>query len=371
VLWVLPACCYVIVRAAPIVFLVLLQRPLSAVAVQRLAPAGASVAAMSAQQVVELFAAYNGAHNEQRDACKHARRVRLLTRRPALTLVLLRSVSLLPDACSDPCSEQRRLRVAALTTAAAAAGLLGRAVLPHLHEAAHALRGAHAHTAHLARHARPTRRAAVVPSVSPRRILFQNPVSRVCACRCCRSRRPCTRAAELGDASVFAAFYRFAFFVAREPAQRNLTVDTALIIWPLVLSGRFRLLDKWCAFVAGARRLGITEDTWRQVSTRFAAVAAAAGTLHVHAASIVPWNGPTETCAAVLACCGVARGQVLDFSRLVHEDMSNYDPHVRPGAVYTRAAVAARRVTGHLSQSCADTLLCHSSSAGRLAGAGR
>jgi hypothetical protein len=78
----------------------------------------------------------------------------------------------------------------------------------------------------------------------------------------------CGCAAELADASAFGAFYRFTFFVAREPAQRNLGVDTALAAWPLVLAGRFRLLDKWCAFVAGAHRLGITEDTWRQARAR-------------------------------------------------------------------------------------------------------
>ena len=92
------------------------------------------------------------------------------------------------------------------------------------------------------------------------------------------------RAGELSDAVVFAAFYRFAFFVSREAGQRNLSVETALALWPLLLEGRFRLLDRWCAFVAATRRLGITEDTWRQV---------------------------------------------LDFSRLVHEDLSNYDPEAR------------------------------------------
>jgi hypothetical protein len=94
----------------------------------------------------------------------------------------------------------------------------------------------------------------------------------------CRAltRAPARRAAELADAAAFAAFYHFAFFVAREPAQRNLSVETALLAWPLVLRGRFRLLDKWCAFVAATRRLGITEDTWRQARRARAAAAARA-----------------------------------------------------------------------------------------------
>lgn len=49
---------------------------------------------------------------------------------------------------------------------------------------------------------------------------------------------------------------------------------------PLVLSVRpwelsflpttalFRLLERWCEFVAGSNRLGITEDTWRQARSR-------------------------------------------------------------------------------------------------------
>ena len=72
------------------------------------------------------------------------------------------------------------------------------------------------------------------------------------------------RAGELTDAAAFSAFYRFAFFVLREPGARNLSVGAALAAWPLLLAGRFRLMDRWCAFVAQAQRLGITEDTWRQ-----------------------------------------------------------------------------------------------------------
>ncbi len=76
------------------------------------------------------------------------------------------------------------------------------------------------------------------------------------------------RAGELGDAVVFASFYRFAYFVSREAGQRNLSVETALALWGTLLLGRFRLLDRWVAFVAATRRLGITEDTWRQVRPR-------------------------------------------------------------------------------------------------------
>lgn len=78
----------------------------------------------------------------------------------------------------------------------------------------------------------------------------------------------------------FNPFYRFVFFVCREPARRNLPTEIAIPAWKLCLRGRFRLLDKWCDFVVSCGRCVVTEDTWRQV---------------------------------------------LDFSGTVHEDLSNYD----------------------------------------------
>ena len=52
--------------------------------------------------------------------------------------------------------------------------------------------------------------------------------------------------------------------------------------WQLILHGRFRLLDRWCEFIQnkGVGLQVVSEDQW---------------------------------------------GQVLDFSRNVHEDLSNFD----------------------------------------------
>ncbi|XP_002967683.2 DCN1-like protein [Selaginella moellendorffii] len=58
-------------------------------------------------------------------------------------------------------------------------------------------------------------------------------------------------------------------------------VSIAVDAWKLALTGRFRLIGQWCEFVRMHHRHAITEDTWRQV---------------------------------------------LEFSRVVHEDLSNYDP---------------------------------------------
>lgn len=45
-------------------------------------------------------------------------------------------------------------------------------------------------------------------------------------------------------------------------------VERAVAAWQLLLSGRFRLLDRWIMFVRNqAQLLTITEDTWRQVGS--------------------------------------------------------------------------------------------------------
>lgn len=87
--------------------------------------------------------------------------------------------------------------------------------------------------------------------------------------------------AELLDTRNFSLFYRFVFFMCRERGQKSISVSTAVSCWRLALTGRFRLLDQWCTFVQVHQRHAISEDTWRQV---------------------------------------------LEFSRSVHEDLSNYDP---------------------------------------------
>jgi DCN1-like protein 1/2 len=85
---------------------------------------------------------------------------------------------------------------------------------------------------------------------------------------------------QLLDMRRFTLFYRFVFFMCREQGQKSISVSTAIDAWRLSLTGRFRLLDQWCAFVQVHQQHAISEDTWRQV---------------------------------------------LEFSRNVHEDLSNYD----------------------------------------------
>eukprot|EP00899_Mesostigma_viride_P026898 jgi/Mesvir1/7393/Mv19194-RA.1 len=83
------------------------------------------------------------------------------------------------------------------------------------------------------------------------------------------------------DSMQLNLLYHFAFFICREPGRKNVSMPVALAAWRLVLNGRFRLLDKWCAFAEGCGKETVSEDTWLQV---------------------------------------------LEFSRNVHEDLSDYDP---------------------------------------------
>lgn len=88
-------------------------------------------------------------------------------------------------------------------------------------------------------------------------------------------------APHLGDPHFFRCFYRFVFFICRTVQRKNLDVQVAVQAWRAVLEGKFRLLHAWVAFLEASGRRLITEDTW---------------------------------------------AQVLEFSRQVKEDLSNYDP---------------------------------------------
>ncbi|KAG1680392.1 hypothetical protein FOA52_015483 [Chlamydomonas sp. UWO 241] len=120
-------------------------------------------------------------------------------------------------------------------------------------------------------------------------------------------------------------FYRFVFHLCKEPRRKHMQTDVAIELWRLVLSGRFRLLDRFCAF-AEARPAGelrvVTEDQWRQV---------------------------------------------LDFSRAVHEDLSNYDAGGAWVCLLDEFVDHVRSTTGTCSHAECD---CHLSGFGSNDGLG-
>eukprot|EP00892_Ulva_mutabilis_P001389 jgi/Ulvmu1/11250/UM073_0022.1 len=82
------------------------------------------------------------------------------------------------------------------------------------------------------------------------------------------------------DSEAFQLLYRFMYLLCREPGKRFITMERANGLWKVLLHGRFRRLKDWCAFTEQSDAKIVTEDTW----------------------------------------C-----QVLEFSRHILEDLSNYD----------------------------------------------
>ena len=68
--------------------------------------------------------------------------------------------------------------------------------------------------------------------------------------------------ADLVDPIRFKAFYSFAFDISRMEGQKVLDLQTALTLWRLVLSDKFKHLDLWCEFLQNEYKKSITKDTW-------------------------------------------------------------------------------------------------------------
>lgn len=70
--------------------------------------------------------------------------------------------------------------------------------------------------------------------------------------------------AELDKPQNFRNFYGFCFDYIREPDQKSMGSDLAVETWSLILVGRFKLLEQWCAFVKQNGK-SIQKDTWMQL----------------------------------------------------------------------------------------------------------
>ena len=67
------------------------------------------------------------------------------------------------------------------------------------------------------------------------------------------------------NSRFFTCLYRYAFFILREIPEKNLMLPVAEKAWGLLLEGRFPLLPQWLSFVRECGRVAITDDTWTQV----------------------------------------------------------------------------------------------------------
>jgi len=85
---------------------------------------------------------------------------------------------------------------------------------------------------------------------------------------------------DLNQPDKFKDFYMFCFDYAKEKTQKSLTIEVAIELWKLILKSRFGLLEHWIEFMQTGPVKGITRDTWQLL---------------------------------------------LDFSRQINSDLSNYD----------------------------------------------
>ena len=68
--------------------------------------------------------------------------------------------------------------------------------------------------------------------------------------------------ADLIDPIRFKAFYSFAFDISRMDGQKVLDLQTALTLWRLIITDKFKHLDLWCEFLETEYKKSITKDTW-------------------------------------------------------------------------------------------------------------
>ncbi|OMJ92129.1 hypothetical protein SteCoe_5117 [Stentor coeruleus] len=71
---------------------------------------------------------------------------------------------------------------------------------------------------------------------------------------------------ELSDPVKFKGIYNFVYGFSRETGMRNLSLESAVQLWRLLLGNRFPLLENWIGFLEKReRKYDISKDTWEML----------------------------------------------------------------------------------------------------------
>ncbi|KAI8370119.1 Cullin binding-domain-containing protein [Choanephora cucurbitarum] len=60
----------------------------------------------------------------------------------------------------------------------------------------------------------------------------------------------------------FRKVYNYAFLIGRQTGQKNLSLEAAVELWQLLLSGRYNFLEDWIQFLEQNHKKAISRDTW-------------------------------------------------------------------------------------------------------------
>ncbi|KAL0083143.1 Cullin binding-domain-containing protein [Phycomyces blakesleeanus] len=66
----------------------------------------------------------------------------------------------------------------------------------------------------------------------------------------------------LSDDASFREIYSYAFVFGRQFQQKSLSLEAAVELWRLLLTGRFSMLDQWIQFLEEKHGKAISRDTW-------------------------------------------------------------------------------------------------------------
>jgi len=67
----------------------------------------------------------------------------------------------------------------------------------------------------------------------------------------------------LSQEQEFKDFYNFVFMYGKENTQKSLDLEMAIMLWKLILKGKFQFLDMWTSWLEENRKNSISKDEWQ------------------------------------------------------------------------------------------------------------